>query len=192
MSPKITIHKTVFWNAGGRVMTGKVKQIMSDHAVIASEGTDYIVQKASLSTKPFGKIASMVSNAAMKDKPKAPTGIEWTFDPATGDWNVKWIDPTGEAGVQGCDASLHPEIGECDGIWVEDTISAETRLNPELFRGGPKAPPPAQSTQVKGPAAPQAQPLPNAPVRSPGVFAPPQKAPAKPNVLPPQRRLDKM
>ncbi len=54
---KITIHKKVFWTAAGRQYEGKVKQILSDHAVVASNGSDYLVRKASLSTVPIQKTA---------------------------------------------------------------------------------------------------------------------------------------
>ena len=43
---KITIHKTVFWSCGEREMTGKVKQVVGDHVVVASNGTDYMVRKS--------------------------------------------------------------------------------------------------------------------------------------------------
>lgn len=55
---KITIHKKVFWFAGGRQLEGKVKQILSDHAVVTAEGSDYLVRKASLSVSPSIKSAS--------------------------------------------------------------------------------------------------------------------------------------
>ena len=55
--PKITINKTVFWEANGRVMEGKVKNIMSDHAVVNAEGTNYLVRKAVLSMKALSKNA---------------------------------------------------------------------------------------------------------------------------------------
>jgi hypothetical protein len=55
---KIFVNKKVFWIASGRQMEGKVKQILSDHAIVASEGSNYIVHKASLSTAPLSKTAS--------------------------------------------------------------------------------------------------------------------------------------
>jgi len=54
---KITIHKKVFWLAAGRQMEGKVKQILSDHAVVTANGADYLVRKASLSVLPVQKTA---------------------------------------------------------------------------------------------------------------------------------------
>lgn len=54
---KITVHKKVFWTAAGRMMEGKVKQILSDHVIVASEGSDYLVRKAALKTEPITKIA---------------------------------------------------------------------------------------------------------------------------------------
>lgn len=38
-------------------MEGKVKQILSGHAVVTANGTDYLVRKESLSTKPVQKTA---------------------------------------------------------------------------------------------------------------------------------------
>lgn len=55
---KITIHKRVFWTAAGRRMEGKVKQILSDHAIVAADGSDYLVHKDALSAVPATKIAS--------------------------------------------------------------------------------------------------------------------------------------
>lgn len=49
---KITAHKKVWWDWGGKEMAGKVKQILSTHAVVASNGCDYIVLKANLRDKP--------------------------------------------------------------------------------------------------------------------------------------------
>lgn len=49
---KITIFKTVYWVAAGKQMSGKVKQIMSDHALVRAQDGDYIVRKALLSLKP--------------------------------------------------------------------------------------------------------------------------------------------
>lgn len=54
---KITVHKKVFWTAGGRQIEGKVKQILSDHVIVAAEGADYLVRKEALSIVPT-KIAS--------------------------------------------------------------------------------------------------------------------------------------
>jgi hypothetical protein len=49
---KITILKTVYWLAAGKQMYGKVRQIMSDHAVVRTADGDHIVRKALLSTRP--------------------------------------------------------------------------------------------------------------------------------------------
>jgi hypothetical protein len=149
---KLTVNKTVFWNSNSRMLSGKVRNILSDHVVVAgTDGTDYILHKSAINQKPTGKIAGLLSTAAFKDKPKAPKALEWKFDPATGEHNMKWVDAEG---TSGCDPSLHPEIGECDGVWKEDTASAVTQLNPELFR--PRTPPPVQKLpeQVKAPAMP--------------------------------------
>jgi hypothetical protein len=48
---KITVLKKVYWKAAGREMSGIVTQIMLDHAVVKSEGSEYIVRKAILSLK---------------------------------------------------------------------------------------------------------------------------------------------
>lgn len=55
---KITVHSKVFWDAGGRKMEGKVKQILSDHAVVSADGTDYLVRKASLTSAKSLRTAS--------------------------------------------------------------------------------------------------------------------------------------
>jgi hypothetical protein len=54
---KITVFKTVYWNEGSSVKTGKVKQILRDHAVVDVNGTTHIVSTAILSLKPI-KVAS--------------------------------------------------------------------------------------------------------------------------------------
>jgi hypothetical protein len=51
--PKITVTKTVYWDAGGKEMTGKVKQIYSDYVVIKAADCEYIVKKSALSLKPI-------------------------------------------------------------------------------------------------------------------------------------------
>lgn len=48
---KITAHKKVFWDSGGRELTGKVKQVLNTHVVVASGGCDYIVLKSQLRDK---------------------------------------------------------------------------------------------------------------------------------------------
>jgi hypothetical protein len=48
---KITVYKTVYWDAGGREMTGKVKQLYSDYAVIKAADCEYIVKKSALSLR---------------------------------------------------------------------------------------------------------------------------------------------
>jgi hypothetical protein len=42
-------------------MEGKVKQILSDHAIVQAEGSNYLVQKSVLSTKPVQKTASVTT-----------------------------------------------------------------------------------------------------------------------------------
>ena len=48
---KLTVFKKVYWKSAGRDMSGKVKQIMSDHVVVKVEGSEYIVHKSQLSLK---------------------------------------------------------------------------------------------------------------------------------------------
>jgi hypothetical protein len=51
---KISAHKKVWWDANGREIEGKVKQLLSTHVVVAAtDGTEYIVQKAILRTAPI-------------------------------------------------------------------------------------------------------------------------------------------
>ena len=58
---KITIHKKVYWSAGGKPMEGKVKQILSDHVIVAADGGDYLVRKAMLTVVPIAKSASVTT-----------------------------------------------------------------------------------------------------------------------------------
>jgi hypothetical protein len=48
---KITVHKTVFWTVAEREMTGKVKQIFGDYALVKAADCDYVVKKSELSTR---------------------------------------------------------------------------------------------------------------------------------------------
>jgi hypothetical protein len=172
---KLTVNKTVFWSSSGKMMSGKVRNILSDHVVVAGpRGTDYILHKSAISIRPAGRIAGLISEAAFKDKPNAPVALEWTFDPVTGEHNMKWVDPgdPNKGGVRACDPSEHPEIGECDEIWKEDTSSAVTELNPELFR--PKIAPPRQQLPEQKKVGP--------------TFGPPLKAPEKKAPVLPQRK----
>jgi hypothetical protein len=50
---KITANKIVWWDAGGKQMTGKVRQILSTHALVRAGDSDYLVQKARLSLRPL-------------------------------------------------------------------------------------------------------------------------------------------
>ena len=60
---KITIHKSVFWNTGNGLLSGKVKQIMSDHVLVETASGNHLVRKSVLSGKPIGKIASLMKIA---------------------------------------------------------------------------------------------------------------------------------
>lgn len=55
---KITVSKTVYWNDAGREATGKVKQILQDHAVVESPTGRYIIQISKLSLKSMNRHAS--------------------------------------------------------------------------------------------------------------------------------------
>jgi ribosomal protein S16 len=49
---KITVNKMVYWKESGRELSGKVKQVLSDHVVITSSAGDLtIVRKAQLYLK---------------------------------------------------------------------------------------------------------------------------------------------
>ena len=52
---KITANKQVAWDVGGREMVGRVKQIMSDHVVVKTADSEYIVRKAVLRPAPLVK-----------------------------------------------------------------------------------------------------------------------------------------
>ena len=45
---RIAANKIVAWDVGNREMTGKVKQVLSDHVVVVSSDAEYIVRKAIL------------------------------------------------------------------------------------------------------------------------------------------------
>lgn len=128
---KITINKQVYWDAGGKKMSGKVKQIMADHALVAADGSNYLVRKAVLSVRPLNKTASLICLAAMADDPGAPKGFILSFDNKTNKWNWKWIDAVG---VQGCSPERHKIIAAVDAAWKRGAIDSETTLNPELFQ----------------------------------------------------------
>jgi len=52
---KITARSIVYWNDGGKEVKGRVKQLFSDVALIDRDGTDYLVRKTALSTRPTRK-----------------------------------------------------------------------------------------------------------------------------------------
>jgi len=58
---KICVHSKVYWTAAGKTMEGKVKQILSDHAIVAAEGSNYLVSKSALFTKPISRTASITT-----------------------------------------------------------------------------------------------------------------------------------
>ena len=58
---KITVNKKVYWKASGKLMTGKVKQILSDHVIVVADETDYLVRKEALSIHPLQKTANLNS-----------------------------------------------------------------------------------------------------------------------------------
>ena len=55
---RITANKTVYWSDGFKEMSGKVKQIFQDHALVQASSSNYIVAIKSLSLKPTCKLAS--------------------------------------------------------------------------------------------------------------------------------------
>lgn len=42
---RLTVFKKVFWKEAGREVSGKVKQILHDHVVVATSSGEYIVHK---------------------------------------------------------------------------------------------------------------------------------------------------
>lgn len=173
---KITVNKNVFWDAGGKKMSGKVKQIFNDHALVKAEGCDYLVRTASLSTIPMTHIASLIITASgeelpLQKTPGAPTTLRITYDPSKPKkFNMKWVDAVGTAG---CDPRKHKIIGKVDSLWKRGAAETEQTLNPELF-GGPGAGAGAVSVQEEMPAVETAPP-------------PVAKPEEKPIALPPQR-----
>jgi hypothetical protein len=43
---RLTVHKTVYWKEGDMEKSGKVKQIIGTHVVVASKDCEYIVNKS--------------------------------------------------------------------------------------------------------------------------------------------------
>lgn len=169
---KITVNKNVFWDAGGKKMSGKVKQILSDHAIVKAEGCEYVVRKASLSTIPLTHVASIVvaaGDAPLHKTKGAPTALEITYDPNNPmPFNFKWVDAVG---VVGC--SNHPTIKKVDGIINGAALEKKQEWNPEIF-GKPAAETPiAETTTTPETVAPEAAPA--KPVTEAPVVQPPQR-----------------
>lgn len=58
---KIRLNKPVFWKANGTRLSGRVKKLMSEHAlVVATNNLQYLVRKAELSVEPMDKLARLV------------------------------------------------------------------------------------------------------------------------------------
>lgn len=56
---QLTVNKTVFWDTGSGIKTGKIKRIMGTHAVVKTSDSEYLVQKSCLTTKPISRLASL-------------------------------------------------------------------------------------------------------------------------------------
>jgi hypothetical protein len=73
---KIFVNKKVFWIAAGRQMEGKVKQILSDHAIVSTEDSNYIVHTGALSTQPIQKTAGSNKTVIVAARePNIPTAV---------------------------------------------------------------------------------------------------------------------
>lgn len=88
---KICVHSKVYWTAAGKTMEGKVKQILSDHAIVAAEGSNYLVQKSSLTTKPIQKSASVTTIEGNMVKTAFPAQREATIPRALRQQVTKYL-----------------------------------------------------------------------------------------------------
>lgn len=147
---RITVHKKVFWSANDRMLSGKVKQVMSDHVLVETASGNHLVRKAALSCKPIGKIASLMKLAVLD----GIKGFEIEFDPATNQFKWKHVDKMNAAGgIPPCKRKENKLVADMDAIWEEDTsYSSGPMLNPELFRQLP----PQVVPPVKAPVKPKA------------------------------------
>lgn len=188
---KITVNKTVTWFAGGKAMSGKIKQIMSDHVVVQASDSNYIVRKSAISGADARNLPKFILAALKKDK--GLQAIEIDFNP-DGTIKLTWVDPpkgfvapaSGKKKRKPCDTSPNPDnpadddaavIKAIDSIWVSGCESATTAWNPE-FANEPSQP---QQYDVDAPLQKASAPK-------------PVIAPAKPNMSPVvdhKRALDK-
>jgi hypothetical protein len=144
---KITARKQVFWNSGGKMMSGIVEQVLGDHAVIKTPSGKYIVANAVLASKPVSKIASFVMAGldGLEDTLKV-MGIEFSFDPGDDkrppSFNMKHIDPVRNGVTVGACTGNDPLVKALDSMWKEGAMKVDEKINPELMRGnGPGLPP---------------------------------------------------
>lgn len=152
--PKITVNKQVFWSSAGRDLSGKVRQVVGDHLVVSSSGSNYILHSSSVRLKPMDKLASLRKSASIQDNPRAPKGIKIRIDYKTRQHNMKWLDAEGTAG---CSASEEPIIDAVDRIWEKYAVEKDRRWNTEITQQKPIEPeqevqlPPQQQEQKKKP-----------------------------------------
>jgi len=65
---KICVNKSVFWTTHETKLSGKVKLVMSDHVVVVTpDGTQHLVSKRILDTKPMDKLALMFYEGLVKN-----------------------------------------------------------------------------------------------------------------------------
>lgn len=69
---KITVSKTVYWNDGWKEASGKVKQILQDHALVETPRGQYLVAMSQLSLKPKEKTASAAKMVIVAASTKPP------------------------------------------------------------------------------------------------------------------------
>jgi len=178
---KIRIGRVVFWKTASKTMTGKAKKVMSSHAVIDSNGTEYIVRRDILSVEPIDKVAKMavsygatIKTAAVKTGMENIEGFDYEIDFETGKIKFKFIDGQGARkhnhgqahkeimdAFNGKDASvvaINPGLEDEPGVKIDpmaDIGSLVPEVKQRIGPAGPKGP----GNGPNKPPAPRPQPV---------------------------------
>jgi hypothetical protein len=145
---KITINKTVYWAAGERMMSGQVKQVMSDHVLVKSAGLQYLVNKTALSVKPVGKFASIVYAAGPSGKDEV-SNVKLRINLKAG---ICKVELEGGKTPGGCSRQKHPWIGVVEDAFAKISKATQTEARPEIRPERPAVKP------IEQELPPQAQP----------------------------------
>lgn len=154
---KLRVNKAVFWSRGGTAMAGKVKSIISDHAVVVTpDGTQHIVSKAALSMAPLDRLAKLASKMvrtaedASDDDGGSIGSLKIKFNAKTKKVKVTILDKRGESSLShgkahhdimsamgGATVSVSPEaIAEVQG---KETTGPQ-ELSPQKTKTTPTGP----------------------------------------------------